>query len=206
MKDTSTTNGSVLCWPKRLLSADDLRRHLTSQKELVLLPKTVVTPLAADELRAKGIRIRWDGTKPEETARAVGGWFYGMEKPDALIASAVQALDRDGFVLRKLDGSPLVWAEAVTKGHSGGIVFPGSAAAVVCIANKVAGVRAATVANVAQVTKAKNALGANLYVIELPGPTFFEIRHMLKTIVAANAKCPDEIARTLKELDGNAHR
>jgi hypothetical protein len=206
MTDKPTTNGSALCWPKRLLSADDLRRHLTSQKELVLLPKTVVTPLAADELRAKGIRVRWESATSESRSAVAGGWFYAMEKRDAFVESAVQALGRDGVHLTFIEGSPRTCAEAVLKGHAGGIAFWANAAALVCIANKIAGVRAACIVNAKQAAHAQKSLGANLYAIDVPGPTLFEIRHMLKTIVAGNAKCPDEIAKTLQELDGHAHR
>ena len=202
----ATTNTGVLCWPKRLLSADDLRRHLNGQRELVLLPKTIVTPLAADELRAKGVRILWEAPKPGAAAATTNRWFYAKEKDQALIASVVQALERDGIALAILDGTPRTLAEKLTGNYVGGIIFTGDTATVVCIANKVAGVRAAAVGSVPQVTRARKALGANLYAIEIPGPTFFEVRQMLRTIVSGVTQCPDDLAKTLKELDGHAHR
>jgi ribose 5-phosphate isomerase RpiB len=201
MKDTPT---SVLCWPKKLLSADDLRRHLTSQRELVLLPRTVVTPLAADELRAKGVRIRWE-QKAEATPKTAS-WFYAQEKPTMLVSSVVQALEGDGIQLAELSGSPRSLAETLVANYVGGVIFTGDAAIAMCIANKVAGVRAAYVVNVIQATRAKKNLGANLFAIEMPGPTFFEMRQMLKTIVTSPVQCPDEVVKTLKELDGHAHR
>src|SRR2546421_371670 len=94
-------DGAVLCWPRRVLSADDLRRHLTSQRELQLLPRTIVTPLAADELKARGIRVTWQAPKP--AAEKAGGWGYAQERPDAAVAAAVQALKRDGTRLVALD-------------------------------------------------------------------------------------------------------
>ena len=42
----------VLHWSGKLLSADDLRKHWNSQRELVLSRQTLITPLALDELRA----------------------------------------------------------------------------------------------------------------------------------------------------------
>jgi hypothetical protein len=200
MKDTTTT----LCWPKRLLSADDLRRHLTSQRELVLLPKTIVTPLAADELRAKGVRIRWEHAA--QASEATAKWLVVQETPSTLIASAIQALEREGITLTPMDGSARTLAEIVATKGVGGVVFTSDAATAVCIANKVAGVRAVFVANVAHVARAKKSLGANLYALELAGPSFFEVKQMLKTIVAGNVQCPDDIVKTLKELDGHAHR
>ena len=93
MKDTPQTTTGVLCWPKRLLSADDLRRHLTSQRELLLLPRTVITPLAADELRAKGVTISWQvPTAKGNATPKQGTWCYAQEKHDAMILSAIKAI------------------------------------------------------------------------------------------------------------------
>jgi hypothetical protein len=166
----------ILCWPKRLLSADDLRRHLTSQRELLLLPRTVITPLAADELKARGVRISWQTpTAKEASPPARGGWCYAQERSDALILSAIQALERDGITLTPLDitATSASWARSM---------------------------------NVAQVGRIKKTLGANLFAIEMPGRTFFEVRQMLRAIVAGEPICCASVATILKELDGHAHR
>lgn len=203
MKDMPSSTG-VLCWPKRLLSADDLRRHLNGQRELVLLPKTIVTPLAADELRAKNVRLRWETPSATPVAPAAQ-WFYAQEKPETLVVSAVRALERDGIVLALVEGSPRTLAEILIANYRGGICFTADPATVACIANKVAGVRAVAVVNVAQTRRSKKNLGANLFAIETPGPTFFELRQMLRIIVE-EAPCPADFAKTLQELDGHAHR
>jgi hypothetical protein len=209
MKDTQRTNGGVLCWPKRLLSADDLRRHLTSQRDLLLLPRTVITPLAADELRAKGVRILWEApSSKEEKAPKQGTWLYAQEKSDALIASAIQALERDGIKMTRHDDAlPRSLAEAIfAADFLGGILFCGDAATACCIANKIAGIRAGAISNNAQALHVQKNLGANLFAIAFPGPTFFELRQMLRTIATGAPKCPDAVANFLKELDGHAHR
>jgi hypothetical protein len=208
MSGTPPTTSNVLCWPNRLLSADDLRRHLTSQRELQLLPKTIVTPLAADELRAKGVRISWQvPTAKDATPAKQGTWIYAQEKRDALVVAAIQALEREGLVLTTLDfTSARKIAEVVLAQHQGGLVFCGDPATLCCIANKIAGVRAASVVNVAQALRAKKNVAANLVAIEMPGRTLFEIRQIVKTFVLGAARCPDEVANTLKELDGHAHR
>jgi hypothetical protein len=206
-------DGAVLCWPRRLLSAEDLRRHLTSQRELQLLPRTIVTPLAADELKARGVRVTWQAPKPAaETKPATGSWGYAQERPDALVDSAVKALERDGIPLTALQlraASPATWshelAEAVASSR-GAVAFCTDPALVCCIANKVSGVRAVAVANVAQATKGRAGLGANLLAVALPGPTFFELRQILRAICTKDAACPEDVANVLKELDGHAHR
>jgi ribose 5-phosphate isomerase RpiB len=207
MKDTPQNSTTVLCWPKRLLSADDLRRHLTSQRELLLLPRTVITPLAADELRAKGIRVSWQVPSTKDATTTQEAWCYAQEKPDAVVASVVKSLERDGITLTKLDAADArTIAATIIAHHRGGIVFTGDPATVCCIANKIAGLRAAAAVNVAQIAVSKKNLGANLFAIEMPGRPFFELRQMLKTIVTSAAGCPTELAKVLKELDGHAHR
>jgi hypothetical protein len=200
MNGNGQTDAQVLCWPRRVLSADDLRRHLTSQRELQLLPRTVVTPLAADELRARGIRITWQDAKSapaDETCQ----WGYAQERPDSAVTSAVQALERDGIRLAALD----VPADALWKAGAGAIVFCGDPGLVCCVANKYSGVRAAVVATPQAAARARQSLGANLFAIEMPGPTFFELRQILRTICAGAPACPAALATTLKELDGHAH-
>lgn len=195
-----------MCWPKRLLSAEDLRRHLTCQRELLLLPKTVITPLAADELRAKGVQIRWQETE-SKTKQATGGWILAQETSDTIMTAALRSLERDGIALSIVTDSPRAIAESLIKNaHRGAIVSTINAAIVCCIANKIAGVRAAAVSSVKHASQARKNLGANLFAIEMPGPTYFELRQMLKTIVAGPDPCPESVASTLKELDGHAHR
>ena len=208
MKDTQQTITGVLTWPKRLLSADDLRRHLTSQRELLLLPRTVITPLAADELRAKGVTIRWQESKAkDDTTPKQGAWCYAQETADTMIHSAIKALERDGLTLTPLEyNGPRKLAETIVTSQLGGIVFCGDPASVCCIANKIAGMRAAAVVNVAQVNRSRKNLGATLYAIEMPGRSFFEVRQLLRAIVAGSPSCPEKIAQVLKELDGHAHR
>jgi hypothetical protein len=209
MKEMPQSTTNVLCWPKRLLSADDLRRHLTSQRELLLLPRTVITPLAADELRAKGVRILWEAPASTEAKTPKHGkWLYAQEKSDALIASAIQAVERDGIQMTARDGaSARAFAEAILAAdHAGGILFCGDAATACCIANKIAGIRAGAMRNNDQALRAQKNLGANLFAIEFPGPTFFELRQILRTIATRAPKCPDAVAILLKELDGHAHR
>jgi hypothetical protein len=197
MNGNGSIDGQVLCWPRRVLSADDLRRHLTSQRELQLLPRTIVTPLAADELKARGVRITWQAVKP--TVENATGWGYAQERPDATVESAVRALERDGMRLRVLE------MPAVAQGLPA-VVFCSDPALICCVTNKLSGVRAAVVATPQAAARAQQSLGANLLAIEVPGRTFFELRQMLRTICAGVPACPDALAKKLQELDGHAHR
>jgi hypothetical protein len=204
---------AVLSWPRKVLSADDLRHHLNGHRELALLPRTIITPLAADELKARGVRIVWQEAKAEAVAPA-GGWGYAEERPDPQVAAAVQALGRDGLsivALQAKGSTPCDWARAIAvliarAECRGGVVFCGDPGLVCCVANKVAGLRAAAAVNVAQATRARASLGANLVAVEMPGRTFFELRQILRAVCGTDKGCPDPVANALKELDGHAHR
>src|SRR4029450_6047390 len=74
---TPSTN-AVLCWPGRLLAEDNLRRHWTSQREIVLGPKTIVTPLALDFLKGKRVAIRRDD-KASDNGVSTGTWGIAVE-------------------------------------------------------------------------------------------------------------------------------
>ena len=213
LRDTNPEAG-VLRWSGRVLSSSDVVRSLNGHRELVLSPRTVVTPLAAEDLRDRGVTYRRDPVEVPPTPASV--WGYAQGRPHPLVRSAVQALERDGLFLRemgtKINDSPCGWAKAlaecVAKGECrGGVVFCDDPGVICCVANKVAGLRAAAVATIAQAARAALTLGPNLIAVEMPGRTFFEIRHILRTLCSPAAlTCPDGIACTLKELDGHAHR
>lgn len=213
MSMTPNISTSVLCWPNKVLSADDLRRHLTSQRELLLLPRTIITPLALDELKAKGIRIQWQaspGLNEAKPGDRTTKWFYAQENVDTMIAVLTQALARDGIALTPFEMANGPWivrlAERIMTNNAGGIAFVREPALTCCIANKIAGIRAAAAHSVPNVTSIKKTLGANLYAIDHVGKTFFELRQMLRAITADAPKCGDDLAKTLQELVGHAHR
>jgi hypothetical protein len=212
MSVNGQTDG-VLRWPGRVVAAADLRRSLNGHRELLLSPRTVVTPLALEELRTQGIRIRREEEKPAAAASAL--WGYGQDRAHAMVQSAARAAQRDGLALRELsplEKSPPDWAKAVAecvaRGEChGGVLFCDNPALVCCVANKVAGLRAAAVASIAQAAQALATFAPNLVAVPMPGRTFFEIRQILLTFCQAGLpRCPDGAACTLRELDGHAHR
>lgn len=206
----ATKHDPARTWPRRVLSASDLRTSLNGHREILLAPDTVVTPLASEELRTNGIHVRRQTVVPQTSGPA---WGYGQDRRHALVQSAVQALGRDGLVLRELacetNERPCHWARAVAeclaRGEcAGGVLFCDDPGLVACVANKVSGLRAVSVTTVAQAARATLSLGANLLVVEMPGRTFFEIRQILRTLFTSVAACPEYVACTLRELEGRA--
>ncbi len=204
----TTTTGRVLTWPRRVLSVADLRRNLDGQQELLLGPDTVVTPLAGEEVRSNGIRI-----VRQAPAAPAATWGHGQDRPYPLVQSAVQALAREGLVLRDWCGDdlPCRWAraaaECIARGEcNGGVLFCSDPGLACCVANKVPGLRAVAVTTIAQAARATLGLAANLLVVEMPGRTFFEVRQILRMLITSATTCPAGVACTLQELDGHAHR
>src|SRR4029077_7395605 len=99
LQDVSS-NGQVLHWHGRLLCAENLRRALNGHRELILSPRTVVTPLAAEELRSRGVQLtRQENVKQPGPATS---WGYTYDRLEPLVQSAVKSLERDGVALKEL--------------------------------------------------------------------------------------------------------
>jgi ribose 5-phosphate isomerase RpiB len=212
---SNATDGHVLRWSDRVVTADELRRSLNGHREIVVHEKAIITPLAAEALRASGIQVSRQAAD-KETVQPASAWGYGQDRPYPLVRSVVQALERDGLAMSELpapaQAQPCQWARAlahcVAKGAcKGGVLFCQDAGLTCCVANKVSSLRAVAVASVAQAARALSVLAPNLVAIEMPGRTFFELRQMLRCLCSPSALgCPDEVACTLEELDGHAHR
>lgn len=209
---TKEQNGThALVWTGRVFSADDLRRHWHGQNELVLPTKSIVTPLASEELRDKGIRVTRQ--EPQISLKlAACTWTITQEMKDPVVAAAVAALAKEGL---NLSDSPVPtgtgWLANVmrflqSRNDQGLVIFCGDPAWVCCLANKVADVRAASVVTAATAVKAMKTLGANVLGIEMPGRTFFEVRQILKIACSTRPVCPPETERALKEIADHANR
>ncbi|MCI0738597.1 MAG: RpiB/LacA/LacB family sugar-phosphate isomerase [Gemmataceae bacterium] len=216
----SQENGeaTVWHWTQRVFSAEDLRHEYRGQKSLVLPPRGLVTPLAADELKSRGINVSWQvsasgGRKPpDDRTRRV--WHCVTENPDSLVEAAIQSLARDGLTFGKWDSTRVpvaVWAKAlagqlVGKESAGGVVFCSNPWLMCCVANKVTGVRAATVQNAKEASQAMASFGANFFAVTMPGRTLFELKSLLRSVATTKPKCADETTKVFEEIDRHAHR
>jgi hypothetical protein len=197
-----------LAWPGRVLSLADLRRSLNGHREVTIGPDTVVTPLAVEELRDSGVRI-----VRQAPAAASVPYGHGQDRRYPLVASAIQALMREGLTFREWPQPTDLacrWARAVAECVAGGeceggVLFCADPGLACCVANKVPGLRAVAVTTVQQAARATLSLAANLLVVEMPGRTFYEIRQIMRALLTSRP-CPDGVACTLTELDGRAHR
>ena len=149
------SDGQVLHWTGRVVCAEDLRRSLNGHRELVLAPRAIVTPLAHEELRSRGVTITRQTAPQAKTATT---WGYAQDRPEPLVQSLIRSLERDGVALKELaappDASACRWAAAVAKcvtdgKCTAGVVFCQDAGLLCCVANKFSGLRAVAVAAMA---------------------------------------------------------
>lgn len=148
--------------------------------------------------------------------KADARWGYAVEgKPEAMLQVALRSLEREGTIpqpLPECNGDSCTWvrrvAECLQKGTCRtAILFCDDPGLACCIANKVPGIRAATVWTVTQAERAIDQLGANLLAVEMAGRTYFEFRELLRLCCERMpAACPGGVACVLQELDGHAHR
>jgi Ribose/Galactose Isomerase len=208
-----SADGQALQWTRRVLAANDLRESLKGRRRLILSPETIVTPSAAEQLRADGIEVVRQAK--EERVQGELQWGHAQDRPYPLVGAALWSLKREGIPIRSLfdcKGPECGWAravaECVARGECrGGAVFCADPGLVCCVANKVKGVRAVPVVHVDQAARATLTLGANVLAVEMPGRTFFEIRQIMRLLFATEPHpCPPGVACTLTELDGHAHR
>ncbi len=213
LRQEPAADGTHFRWTRRVLSAEDLRGSLDGCRELVLTRGTVVTPLAAEHLRERGIRTRFESTEAA-TPAAPPPWGYGQDRPYPAVESAVAGLRTEGLHLEEW-AHPSVegegeWARRVAErvaGACGGVVFCQDPGLFCCVANKVPGVRAAAATAVAQARRATRNLGVNLLAVEMPGRTYFEVRQILRTVCRCpRPACPSGLGAVLRELENHAHR
>lgn len=204
-------NGEALRWSGRVVTAQGLLRQLNGHRRLMLPPTAIVTPLASEHLRQHRIEV---DQSAEEKPNIGTYWGYTQEHEHPLVASAVNALSREGVNLKPLPALRRnevgVWAKdiaaCVAAGQCcGGVVFCGDPGLFCCISNKVPGLRSVPVVTILHAVRAVTSVGANLLAVEMPGRTFFEIRQFLRLLCSVK-NCPEGIACTLRELDGHAHR
>ncbi|MFQ3650075.1 MAG: hypothetical protein SNJ75_07055 [Gemmataceae bacterium] len=147
----------------------------------------------------------------EETSSARWSVWYDRAYP--FLPAVAQTLLREGFAIRfhQVHGSPFEWtreiAQSVSLNHlSGGVVFTCVPHVVSCIANKIAGIRAAMVSSIFQLNSATLELQPNFIVVEMPGRTFFEMKQFVRSFLIPTPSLSPELAHLFQELEHHAHR
>lgn len=160
-----------------------------SAREVRLSPGTVVTPLARDFLKQRGIAVRMVSDAEVKSHRPEGEWGFAIDDPSGTSAALRRALleDRAGwFEIAAREVAPWVASAAARAA----ILVTPEASLAVWDAHQFATVRAATAADAEAVCRAIRYLGPNLLVIEPFGQSIHSLRHICTAFRRAGAPTP----------------
>lgn len=174
----------------RLLGERHVEALPPGTRSLLILPGTVITPLARDGLKRRGIALCWsspDGSFTDRDAR--GEWGVAIEENTGTASALRRALLDDAREPWNDLGNDLDAAAgwvAQADGRGAVMLTPESSLAT-WRACQVANVRAATVADADAVERACRHLGANFLVIEPAGQSIYALKQLCATFRRAGA-------------------
>ncbi|WP_315851956.1 hypothetical protein [Tautonia rosea] len=174
----------------RLLGERQVERLGGEIREIRIAPTTVITPIARDLLKRRGILIRWIS---ERLAGRTGEWGFVIEEGVAM----------SDTIRRSLLASEGAWNEAgqdvfdaanwVANEEGRGAVVLTDQGSVACwLAAQMAGVRSAAPGDADGVARAVEHLGINLLVLEPARHSLPSLLHCVKVFRKSGApECPD---------------
>lgn len=180
--------------------------------EIVLQKHALVTPAARDWLKEHAVPITWlDG--PAQGGRSLA---VVMDPKLPEMRAVRTMLDRDGGLAEVIE--PVIGKGAMAaatrrlcgiisrKEAAKGVVFAQDGAVPVCVANKHQHIRAALGMNVPMVEEACRELGINVLVIEYPGQTPYQMKQMIRRLVAGPTAAQVEIASAIANIEQGGGR
>lgn len=147
-------------------------------EEVRVLSGTVVTPLAKDLLRRRGIRLRFVSGREAASAKAAsrGEWGFAIDSRSGQVEAIRRMLLDDWVEVGPGSDEAARW---VVEGDGrGAFVVADEASVATWRACRFAGIRAATVSEPEAVTRAIRALGANMIVVEPPGKSIYLLKQI----------------------------
>jgi hypothetical protein len=178
----------------RLLALRNVEQLPEGTRAIGVAPGTVVTPLARDFLKARGIALRTVAKGDIARVNHPGEWGFAIE--EAAGSGTIEALRRSWLEddWRELDATPGAAARWVAEVPvRGALVVTDEASVAVWRACRLAGVRAASVADPDAVSRAVNRLGVNLLVVEPAGKSISWMKQLGATFRRAGAPEAREI-------------
>jgi hypothetical protein len=154
-------------------------------REIRVGPATVVTPIARDMLKRRGIAVRV-ASDPEASRR--GEWGFVLEEGVALADAIRRGIATGPDHWGEIGRDAAEAARWVAEGDGRGAAVVTDEASVACwLSARVPGVRSAAPADSDAVARAVDRLGANLIVIEPRGHSIPSLLHCLKVFRRAGA-------------------
>jgi hypothetical protein len=146
----------------RLLGQAQVEAMDGSMREVRVAQGTVVTPLALDLMKRRGIALKQASNDESAVqSKGTGEWAFAIEGPISGKAEALRRALLDSWA-EVADSPPWV----ASRDDRGALVLTPEASVAAWRANRVEGIRAATACDVDSVARAVKHLGVNVLVIE----------------------------------------
>ena len=177
----------------RLLSLRHAESFREGAGEVRVAPGTVVTPLARDCLKRRGIGLRVVSRSAVDAVRDLGEWGFSIEVESGLVAAMRRAwLDGPEPWIELAPGAgPAAWWVVEGPGR-GAMLLTDEPSVAVWRACRVDGVRAASAGEPEAVARAVRRLGVNFLVIEPAGAPISLVRQLGRAFRKAGApRIPD---------------
>jgi hypothetical protein len=197
----STDQPFTLSVAARVVTMNDVAGRLDSIRRVVVSREAIVTPAVRDELLRRGIAL--------ECAKSPGGapatirlslMTSGIDfDPTTLMA----ALAREGFQVTQSSSDCLIaagdqLATEIRQGDVLGVLLTRHAAAALCLANRLPGVRAIGGIEAPAVAAASAAVAANLLVVDPRAGTFFQLKQAIAEFARGGVRpCPEVFRKRL---------
>lgn len=175
-----SSNGHDPVFVERLLSLRQAEGLGEGRSEVRILAGTVITPLARDLLKRRGVSIRVVSEKEANRSRSssAGEWGFAIESRSGQI-EATRRILLDGRHWSEVGSDATEAALWVIQGEGrGALVVTEEASVANWRAGRIEGIRAATVADPDEVSRASRHLGANLVVVEAAGKSIYLLKQV----------------------------
>jgi len=183
---TKSSSASQKLELTEIVITEDLLSEKAAGATSLLIPKeAVITPSGRDWLRKH--EITWKRDNPSTSSKEKAVWRLIVATPADAIDKLNDEVTRWGWSLDCVGGSEEAAVCGVTSLNEeteGVVILTSEPERVACRANRHSHVRAASVAQVSDIARVKQHLGAN-FIAVCPGDRgFFELRNMMKTLAA----------------------
>jgi hypothetical protein len=187
---------------RRVVSLAELPEKLDGVRRLVVPPGAVVTPSVRDLLNRNHVSLAFGASPLAPAAGSVRAIVIAVGPrydPDPLL----KALGGEGFAVdaRRMDcliAATDQLAAELRAGGTVGVLLTRHAAAAVCLANRLAGVRAVHATTLENLAADADAVGANLLVIDPGSQGFVPTRQMITSFVRGGVRpCPEVFRQRL---------
>ncbi len=185
----------------RVVTMNDVAGRLDSIRRVVVSREAIVTPAVRDELLRRGIAL--DSAKSPNGAPATIRLSLMTARIDFDPTTLMAALGREGFQVMQSSSDCLIaagdqLATEVRRADTLGVLLTRHAPAGLCLANRLAGVRAIGGIDAPAVAAASAAVGANLLVVDPRAGTFFQLKQAITEFARGGVRpCPEVFRKRL---------